>query len=78
MSELKGDPAHLEAFKLHLENLDYAAVSAKTGLSESAAKSAVHRLKGQLRDIIVGHIRETCSSEAELTAEVAEFMALLP
>src|SRR5687768_1201849 len=78
MSEMKGDPAHLEAFKLHLENVDYAAISTKTGLSESAAKSAVHRLKGQLRDIIVGHIRETVSNEAELTAEVAEFMALLP
>lgn len=78
MSELKGDPAHLEAFKMHLENADYASISSTTGLSESAAKSAVHRLKGQLRDIIIGHIRETCSSEAELTAEVAEFMALLP
>lgn len=78
MGELKGDVPHLDAFRLHLEGADYASISAKTGLSESAAKSAVHRLKGQLRDIVVGHIRATCSSEAELTAEVAEFMALLP
>lgn len=78
MSELKGDTEHLEAFRLHLDTVDYATISSKTGLSESAAKSAVHRLKGQLRDIIVGHIRETCASESDLTAEVAEFMALLP
>jgi hypothetical protein len=56
---------------------DYSTISQKTGLSESAAKTAVHRLKGQLRDIIVGHIRDTVSSEADLEAEVAEFMSLL-
>ncbi|HLF94643.1 MAG TPA: sigma-70 family RNA polymerase sigma factor [Planctomycetota bacterium] len=77
LSELDGEPAHLEAFKLYLADANYDTISQKTGLSESAAKTAVHRLKGRLRDIIVGHIRETVSSEADLKAEVAEFMSLL-
>jgi RNA polymerase sigma factor (sigma-70 family) len=77
LSELEGEPAHLEAFKLYLIDADYANISQQTGLSESAAKSAVHRLKGRLRDIIVGHIRETASSDADLKAEVSEFMSLL-
>ena len=77
LSKLQGDPAHLEAFHLYVAGNDYATISKKTGLSESAAKTAVHRLKGHLRDLIVGHIRDTVSSEADLEAEVAEFMSLL-
>lgn len=78
LAELKGDPAHLEAFKMHLGDADYAAIARKTGLSESAAKSAVHRIKSQLREIIVGHLRHTAADDAELRAELAEFVALLP
>jgi RNA polymerase sigma-70 factor (ECF subfamily) len=77
LSELEGEPAHLEAFRLYLANEDYKTISHETGLSESAAKTAVHRLKGQVRDIVVGYIRETVASEADLEAEVAEFMTLL-
>lgn len=77
LAELQGDPAHLQAFRLYLKDADYKAICEATGLSESAAKSAVHRLKGQLRDIIVGHIKDTVTNEEELQTEVAEFMALL-
>jgi len=77
LTKLQGDSAHIDAFNLYLTGMDYSKISQKTGLSESAAKTAVHRLKGQLRDIIVGHIRDTVSSEADLEAEVAEFMSLL-
>jgi hypothetical protein len=77
LTKLQGDSAHIEAFNLYLGGMDYLQISQKTGLSESAAKTAVHRLKGQLRDIIVSHIRDTVSSEADLEAEVAEFMSLL-
>ncbi len=78
LSELKGDPSHLEAFKLHLGGIDYVAISRQTGLSESAAKSAVHRVKAQLRDLLLGHLRSTSSSESELSIEVSEFLSLLP
>lgn len=77
LSELQGEPAHLEAFRLYLANSEYKAITEKTGLSEAAAKTAVHRLKGQLRDLIVAHIRHTVASEDDLKEEVAEFMALL-
>lgn len=77
LSELDGESAHLEAFKLYLSGLEYKTIAEKAGLSESATKSAVHRLKGRLRDVVVGHIKETVSSEADLQAEVSEFMSLL-
>ena len=77
LTELKGEPAHLEAFKLYLDDADYSSISAKTGLSEGAAKTAVHRLKGQLREIIVGHIESTLTGDADLGEEIGEFMELL-
>lgn len=77
LSELEGQPEHLEAFRLYLDDRGLAEIAQKTGLSESAAQSAVHRLKGRIREIVVGHIRETVSTEADLQAEVAEFTALL-
>jgi RNA polymerase sigma-70 factor (ECF subfamily) len=77
LSELRGDPAHLEAFRMYLADADYADIAARTSLSETAAKTAVHRLKVRLREILVGHLRNTVSSEAELAAEIEDFMALL-
>jgi RNA polymerase sigma-70 factor (ECF subfamily) len=77
IDELKGDPTHLEAFRGYLADECYETICAKTGLSEAAAKTAVHRLKGQLREIVIGHLRETAASEEDLEAELAEFLALL-
>jgi RNA polymerase sigma-70 factor (ECF subfamily) len=77
LSELDGEAPHLEAFRLYLADHDSATIARKTGLTESAAKSAIHRLKGKLRDLIMGHIRDTVSNEEDLRAEVAEFKSLL-
>lgn len=77
LAELSAEPAHLEAFKLYLADADYKTIAEKTGLSETAASMAVHRLKARIREIVIGHIRETVSSEEELRAELAEFKALL-
>jgi RNA polymerase sigma factor (sigma-70 family) len=77
LSQLKGERAHLEAFDLYLKEADYPAIAAKTGLSESAAKVAIHRMKAQLRELITGRIRETVTSEEDLQAELAEFKSLL-
>lgn len=77
LARLRGVPSHLEALKLYLSNSDYKDIAAKTGLSESAAKTAVHRLRGQLRDIITDHIRQTVSTEEDLRTEVSELMVLL-
>jgi len=77
IDELKGDPAHLDAFRMYLADSEYTAICSKTGLSESAAKTAIHRLKGQLRDIVIGHLQETAANEEDLEVELAEFLALL-
>jgi RNA polymerase sigma factor (sigma-70 family) len=77
LEEIQGDPAHREALRLYLGDADYKTIAEKTGLTEGAAKTAVHRMKGQLRDKILAHIRETVSSEEELQAEVTEFLSLL-
>jgi RNA polymerase sigma-70 factor (ECF subfamily) len=77
LSELKAEPVHLEAFHLYLADVDYEAIARKTGLTPAAAKMAVHRLKGQLRDTVQHYILQTCNDEDELKAEMAEFMQLL-
>jgi len=77
LSQLQGERAHLEAFDLYLKNVDYPKIAQKTGLSESAAKVAIHRMKGQLRELITRRIRETVTSKEDLAAELAEFKSLL-
>ena len=77
ISELKGEPAHLQAIQLYLADADYEEIAKKTGLTPAAAKMAVHRMKGQLRDIVQHYILQTVQDEDELKAEIAEFMALL-
>ena len=77
IDELKGDPSHLEAFRLYMAGVDYGVIADKSGLSESAAKTAVHRLKGKLRTIVTGHIRETAANDDDLEAELVEFLDLL-
>jgi RNA polymerase sigma-70 factor (ECF subfamily) len=77
LSELKGEPAHLQAFQLYLADQNYETIAAKTGLTPGAAKMAVHRLKGQLRETVQHYILQTVSDESELKAEIAEFLQLL-
>jgi len=52
-------------------------VSEKTGLSETAAKVAVHRLRAKLRKILIGRIAETVDNKDDLQAELSEFVDLL-
>ena len=77
LKELQAEPAHLEAFKLYLVDASYRRISQETGLQEREIGSVLRRLKGQLKHIIVGHIRETVTNESDLAAEVEEFRALL-
>jgi len=77
LTELKGEPSHLQAFQLYLADEGYEGISKKTGLTAAAAKMAVHRMKGQLRDIVQHYILQTVQDEDELKTEIAEFMSLL-
>ena len=77
LEEVKGAPSHLEAFRLYLDGRSYETVAEKTGLSETAAKVAVHRLRAKLRKILIGRIAETVDSKDDLQAELSEFVDLL-
>jgi DNA-directed RNA polymerase specialized sigma24 family protein len=77
LSEVKGAPAHVEAFHLYLDGQSYETISEKAGLSETAAKVAVHRLRGKLRKILIDRIAETVANEDDLNAELSEFVDLL-
>lgn len=75
--ELKGAPAHLEAFRHYLDGTSYEEIAGKTGLSQTAAKVAVHRLRGRLRQILIARIAETVDNESDLEQELSEFVSLL-
>lgn len=77
LEDLKGSPLHLAAFLLYREGASYDEISAKTGMSPVASKVAVHRLRGQLRRILTARIVETVGAEADLDAELSEFVGLL-
>ena len=77
LADVKGSPSHLEAFRLYLDGACYEDIAAKTNLSETAAKVAVHRLRGKLRKILIGRIAETVDNQDDLNAELSEFVDLL-
>lgn len=77
VAELAGKEAHVEALKLHLGGADYATVARATGLTEAAARVAVHRLTPRLREVLVRHLRPTAVGKDELEAEIEEFIRLL-
>lgn len=74
---LKASPSHLRAFEMSLKGKDHAAIAAETGLSPSAVRTATHRLRMQLRDVLVAYLSKTASTDEEIEAELSEFAALL-
>ncbi|HZN63090.1 MAG TPA: sigma-70 family RNA polymerase sigma factor [Planctomycetota bacterium] len=77
LADMKGAPLHLTAFQLYRDGASYEDIAAKTGLSPVASKVAVHRLRGQLRRILTARISETVGADADLDAELSEFVGLL-
>ena len=77
ISELVGKPSHLQAFELQMQGVDYVSIGKATGLSETAAKTAVHRLRVRLRGILRSHLSLENATEEEIGREVAEFASLL-
>jgi RNA polymerase sigma-70 factor (ECF subfamily) len=57
IAELTGNPIHLQAFRLMIQGSSYSSIARETGLSESAVKAAVFRLRQQLRDIILHRLQ---------------------
>ena len=75
--ELVGKPAHLQAFDLQMQGVDYVTIGKATGLTETAAKTAVHRLRVRLRGIIRSHLSLQKATDEEVGRQVAEFASLL-
>ena len=77
ISELEGMPSHLQAFDLQMQGEDYVSIGKTTGLTETAAKTAVHRLRAKLRGIIRSHLSLQSATEEEAGRDVDEFASLL-
>jgi len=78
ISELKGKPSHLRAFELLIRGGNYEEICRETGLHESAAKTAVHRLRQQLREILLGYIGRTGNGDDDdVELALAEFASCL-
>lgn len=76
-----GLTARFEALKVFLlagpEPECYAAVAARLGLSESAAKSAIHRLRQRYGELIRAEIAQTVADPAEMEAEMRHLFSVL-
>jgi RNA polymerase sigma-70 factor (ECF subfamily) len=77
ISELKGKPAHLQAFEVLMRGGTYEEICRETGLNESAAKTAIHRLRQQLREILLGYIAHSLKAEEDLELALADFASCL-
>jgi RNA polymerase sigma-70 factor (ECF subfamily) len=73
IAQLKGKPSHLRAFELLMGGSPYEAICRETGLNESAAKTAVHRLRQQLRSLLLGYIGTSAGDEDETERALGEF-----
>jgi RNA polymerase sigma factor (sigma-70 family) len=77
LRKLEGKASHLRAFDLQMEGLDYASIGQMTGLSQTAAKTAVHRLRVRLRGILRSHLSLGNATESEVERDLADFASLL-
>lgn len=59
IAELSGNASHLQAFHLMVQGFSYSAIAKETGLTESAVKAAVCRLRQQLRVIMLRRMNRT-------------------
>jgi len=57
IAQLSGNPVHLQAFRLMVQGATYSSIARETGLSESAVKAAVFRLRQQLRDLLIRRVQ---------------------
>ena len=77
MGQLQGSPAHLRAFRMITEGSTYAEVEKETGLSETAAKTAVFRLRNQLRENVLRQITSSVRTVQEEERAMSEFASFL-
>ena len=54
------------------QNLPYADVGARLGLSEDAVKMMVYRLRKRYRDLLRAHVAATVGTSAEVDSEIRD------
>lgn len=80
-AEREGTLARFEALKKFLSGgggeISYAAVAESLNLSESAVKSAIHRLRRRFADIFRAEVMQTVSNATEAEAEIRHLFTSL-
>jgi transposase-like protein len=70
--------AELKRFLIETQEADsYAEVAARLGMSESAVKSAIHRLRQRYRELFRAEIASTVATVAEVDEEIRYLFAAL-
>lgn len=59
------------------ESMPYAAAAAQLGLTESAVKSGIYRLRQRFAELLRGEIAQTVETESEVDAEISHLMNML-
>jgi RNA polymerase sigma factor (sigma-70 family) len=77
VAELQGTPRHLQAFRMVLQGSSYLEIAEELGISESAAKTAVFRLRQQLREGVLRRMSPKGGSSSDEPLSMADFAALL-
>lgn len=75
--ELDGDPSHVAALRMRLKGADYRQICDHTGLSDSMAHLAVHRLSREFGEIVGRRLRELCPDPGDFEQELSDFMELI-
>jgi RNA polymerase sigma-70 factor (ECF subfamily) len=79
--EAAGQAARFDALKVYLLNdhdpVSYAATAARLGLTESAVKSAIYKLRQRYGDMFRAEIAQTVDDPAEVEAEIRHLLAAL-
>jgi RNA polymerase sigma-70 factor (ECF subfamily) len=76
IAQLSGNPVHLQAFRLMIQGATYSDIAGETGLSESAVKAAVFRLRQQLRDLLLRRVQGSGDLSDLADGQVEELAAL--
>jgi RNA polymerase sigma-70 factor (ECF subfamily) len=77
ISELTGNESHLLAFEMLMQGADYAEIVKETGLSLSAAKTGVLRLRRQLKELLLNRMAESGETPDDAELAMADLAALL-
>ena len=68
----------LKVFLVETEDaVSYAAAAARLGMTESAVKSAIHRLRQRYRELFRAEIANTVATSSEVDEEIRYFFSVL-